>query len=325
MESYNQLLPERTREELPLPILAVQVTNFINGGIAIGTTSQHAAMDGIGLMRFIETWCAVHQGKDAQVMPVHDRSVISFQGHEEVSKRFVEFLAPKLSNISQRPSDNTLESRLEMVRKMFVLSEVSIKSLKRQVVEKSSTSIPVPSTFQVVTAYLWACIAKTKGLSYNDELTYLCFVTDCRHTLNLSVTSAYIGNCIYGTRAELTGSILASTDGLVQATVATARAIKKAKSEPLKGIQTLKEYKSLPEGLKVFVSGTLRFYDADFGWGKPERMEFMATNNHDVQVFILAGKEKRTIQVSLGLPKSEMDVFTDIFVNDLDAATCSSL
>ncbi|KAJ3670663.1 hypothetical protein LUZ60_008089 [Juncus effusus] len=284
-------------------------------------------MDAAGLLRFIDTWCMVHQGKDVadvigKVMPVHDRSVIAFQGQEEISKWILQSIAPTLPNIPR--ADNTLESRLEIVRKSFVLGAISIESLKRQVLEKSSTSIPVPSTFQVVTAYLWTCVAKTKGLSNNDELTYLCFVTNYRSILNLPVPSAYTGNCVHGTRVVLAGSILASTNGLMKATITTAQAIEAAKSKPLKGIDELKEYARMPKGLKFFVSGILRLFDADFGWGRPERMETVAKdNNPHVQAFILEGKEKGTIQVSLGLSESEMKVFTNIFMNDLDVATCS--
>ncbi|KAJ3678691.1 hypothetical protein LUZ60_002494 [Juncus effusus] len=324
MESYNQLLPSIKPEGLPLPIFAVQVTKFVNGGIAIGITMHHTVMDGIGITRFINTWCAVHQGKKlvdviGQVMPVHDRAVIAIKGHEEISRRFANFFAPMLPSVSRRRSDDTLENHLDIIRKRFVLNEVSIQSLKRQVVEKTSTSIPLPSTFQVVIAYLWTCVAKTKGLSCNNELTHLCFVSDCRSILNLPVPSAYTGNCLHGTYVDLMGSILASTDGLVQATIATARAVRRAKSEPLKGIE------GVPEGLKVFVSGILRYYDADFGWGRPERVETIMENNGEAQAIIYAGKEKGTVQVSLVLPKCDMEKFSDVFMKGLDVATYSKL
>lgn len=77
-EAFVGLVPQIDARMLPAPVMAVQVTEFVNGGgVAVGLTVHHAAVDGMGLWQFVEAWAAACRGEGtAAVLPVNDRAAI---------------------------------------------------------------------------------------------------------------------------------------------------------------------------------------------------------------------------------------------------------
>jgi NRPS condensation-like uncharacterized protein len=55
---FTQLAPDIREDELPAPVLAVQVTELACGGVAVGLVLHHAATDGNGRIRFMQAWSA---------------------------------------------------------------------------------------------------------------------------------------------------------------------------------------------------------------------------------------------------------------------------
>jgi hypothetical protein len=109
VDALQQLVPNIRREELPAPVMAAQVTEFIGGvgGIAVGVTLHHTAADGRGLWRFLEMWAAAAASGSEIVAaagglgsPLHDRRLVSFEGDKELARVFLRQVAPDLPRVS---------------------------------------------------------------------------------------------------------------------------------------------------------------------------------------------------------------------------------
>ncbi|KAK1620473.1 hypothetical protein QYE76_025990 [Lolium multiflorum] len=91
-EALRQLAPDIRRDELPAPVMAAQVTEFV-GGVAVGVAVHHSAADGRGLWRFLEMWSAtaagVMEGQSWPVwagqQPLHDRRLVRFDGDDDLA------------------------------------------------------------------------------------------------------------------------------------------------------------------------------------------------------------------------------------------------
>ncbi|KAJ4796505.1 HXXXD-type acyl-transferase family protein [Rhynchospora pubera] len=57
-ESFGQLVP-KVKLEFPIVVLAVQVTRFLNGGMALGFSLHHVVADGKGKLQFIEALASI--------------------------------------------------------------------------------------------------------------------------------------------------------------------------------------------------------------------------------------------------------------------------
>ncbi|WVZ58843.1 hypothetical protein U9M48_009069 [Paspalum notatum var. saurae] len=116
MDALGQLVPDIRREELPAPVLAVQVTEFVggSGGIAVGVSLNHSAADGVGFFRFMEMWAAAAAaaasssasegvwvtGAPPAPPPLHDRMLVRFEGDQELTRSFLRLVAPDLPRVS---------------------------------------------------------------------------------------------------------------------------------------------------------------------------------------------------------------------------------
>lgn len=91
-------MPNITVLELPIEVLAVQVTRFSNGGVALWISVHHIGANGRGLWQFMEAWASTCRTGIVPTVPVpvHDRTIIKYPGGDEIAKDFIKKLAPDL-------------------------------------------------------------------------------------------------------------------------------------------------------------------------------------------------------------------------------------
>ncbi|KAF3339204.1 malonyl-coenzyme A:anthocyanin 3-O-glucoside-6''-O-malonyltransferase-like protein [Carex littledalei] len=101
LELFLQLAPNITMLELPIEVLAVQVTRFSNGGVALGTAIHHTVADGKGLWQFMEAWASTCRTSSVPsvFMPVHDRAIIKYPEGDKIAKNFTKKVAPDLPKV----------------------------------------------------------------------------------------------------------------------------------------------------------------------------------------------------------------------------------
>lgn len=109
-EGFMQLVPELEANQLPTPVLSVQVTRSAAAGsagadaVAVGVSMLHAVADGQAVWQFMRAWStASREGSLAApwlVPPTFDRTAIRHPRAEELSRELLRFFAPVLPLVS---------------------------------------------------------------------------------------------------------------------------------------------------------------------------------------------------------------------------------
>ncbi|CAN6318711.1 unnamed protein product [Urochloa humidicola] len=326
--ALQQLVPDIRRDELPAPVMAAQVTEFIGGGggIAVGVTLHHAAADGRGLWRFLEMWAvaaAAAAGSETvpvagePASPLHDRSLVSFEGDDELVRIFLWQIAPDLPRIvpktKKEPSSGPQN---QLSRRTFTLSSSLIQRLKQQLAAAAGTAT-APSTFAAVVAHGWVSIARASGFT-DGVPVFATFLADIRAHMSPRVPDAYVGNCLAVCAVAMAGAELTGPDGPARACVAIREAVAEVRRDPLAGrARWFTMFADIPRGRAVIMAGSPWFpaYGMDFGFGRPVRAE-LASMNHDGEMVLVAGREAGSVQASVAIAAGKMPAFRELFVVD---------
>ncbi|KAF3679340.1 hypothetical protein FXO37_03909 [Capsicum annuum] len=307
------------------PVFAIQVTLFPNHGVSIGFTNHHVLGDGATIVGFIKAWALLNKfNRDEQhlaneFVPCYDRSIIKDP-----------YELGKLMWVQLR-NNFTIEMRDVMnpsnkVQATFIIRRDDIEKLKNLILLKKSNPIHVTS-FTVTCAYVWTCLIKSQD-AIGDQIDengmeFFGCAANCRARLDPPLPSSYFGNCIVAYITKTRHVDLAGNEGFTTAVELIGETIqKRAKDE--KFVLTGEWFKELMAVdtnrlLSIVGSPKLDLYQADFGWGKPEKYEFVG---HDVEknVSMSLGKCKDldgALEVGLWLPKTRMDAFATIFTQGL--------
>ena len=153
-----------------------------------------------------------------------------------------------------------------------------IPGLKNLVMDK----IPHVSTFMVVCAYVWTCMAKTReALGHETEVEqHLIFAMDVRARLDPPIPANYFGNAVLVCWNTLKTSELVGEDGFCKA-VQEINKVLDEKINNKEGVETHFDDIEAAKGMPALgVSGSPKFdyYTTDFGWGKPKKYEHLHGN-----------------------------------------------
>ncbi|KAM3343567.1 hypothetical protein P3S68_025656 [Capsicum galapagoense] len=308
------------------PVFAIQVTLFPNHGVSIGFTNHHVVGDGATIVGFIKAWALLNKfDRDEQhlaneFVPFYDRSII--KDPYELGKLMWVQLRNNFT-IEMRdvmPSSNKVQAA-------FIIRRDDIEKLKNLILSRKSNLTHVTS-FTVTCAYVWTCLIKSQdaiGEKIDENgIEFFGCAANCRVRLDPPLPSSYFGNCIVGYIAKTRHVDLAGNEGFIIAVELIGEAIqKRAKDE--KYVLTGEWFKELitvdaNRLLSIIGSPKLDLYQADFGWRKPEKYDFVG---HDAEknVSMSLGKCKDldgALEVGLCLPKTRMDAFATIFTQGLN-------
>ncbi|GKE17361.1 malonyl-coenzyme A:anthocyanin 3-O-glucoside-6''-O-malonyltransferase-like protein, partial [Tanacetum coccineum] len=312
--------PEKTSDYTKLPIFAVQVSFFPNCGFSIGMTNHHTLGDASTRFFFLKAWISItRSGTDESflangTLPIYDR----LEENPKLAERFLKFA--KYETHKEDYQHQILSGPTDKVRATFVLTRNVLNQLKKSV----STELPTlayVSSFTVACAYVWSNIAT----SHDDDLQMFCFAIDCRSRLNPPVPANYFGNVLTGCVALEKPTMLTEKEGFIHAA--------KLLGERLHSTLTNKNgvFKELESDIDAFadgfpttvigVAGTpkLKFYDIDFGWGKPKKVETVSID-YNGSISMNACKESNDdLEIGVCLPVDEMKTFVRTFENGLQA------
>uniref|UniRef100_A0ACD5ZSQ0 Uncharacterized protein n=1 Tax=Avena sativa TaxID=4498 RepID=A0ACD5ZSQ0_AVESA len=337
-EAFLQLVPEIDVTQLPIPVLAVQVTRPAtgHGAVAIGVTIVHAVADGHAVWQFMRAWSRASReglltgGAAAPLEivppPTFDRAaVLHHPMAAELSRMFLRILAPALP-LLRSPSSTpaTLGDTVEQIRRTFVLTGDRIRYLKQQCIPQGGTSggqqgqQPTTSTYVAVSSLVWASLVRAKSLDHADDAFFL-VVADCRRRLRPPPGEGYFGNCVRPCLARANAGELCGEGGVAHAAAAIAERIRgflDEKSDPLEGMERVLEvFGAIPKERLTSVGSSHRFmaYETDFGWGAPSRVELVSMFRAEL-VTLLGGRERGAVQVSAALSQPLMEAFAANFL-----------
>ncbi|CAN6299504.1 unnamed protein product [Urochloa humidicola] len=324
LEALEQLVPGIRREELPAPVMAVQVTEFLGGGgVALGVAAHHAAADGLGILRFLETWATAAvttiQGIAAEPVPppIHDRSLVRFHGDEELAGVILQNRSPDLPRIvpKQIPPSAT---RPPLSRRTFTFTASEVRRLKhRLAVAAGMAGGKLPSTMAALAVHGWVSIARASGFAGDGGLVHAVFYAEIRAHMLPPVPGAYAGNCVVPCSAALGGAELAGAGGHARALGAIGAAVEEVRQDPLADRGRWSKLSGAPPGRAVILLGSPLFaaYALDFGFGRPVWTQVVSMN-YDGEVFLIAGKEPGSVQASVAIDAGKMGAFREMFVLD---------
>ncbi|KAL3625457.1 hypothetical protein CASFOL_030911 [Castilleja foliolosa] len=201
LHSFSPHLSDTFSMTSRLDVLAIQLTLFPNQGVCIGIKNNHAICDGASLILFINKWASINKlngddDDDLAALPFYDRDLVK-DGYMRSMECWRD-VSPLLSHSASPVLISTVTLNKHMLEATFVLGVPDIRKLMNLVIASNSGLIRV-SSFVVVCAYLWSCMAKSDAIAGeevgDDEVDYFVFPVNCRGHLDPPLPENYFGNC----------------------------------------------------------------------------------------------------------------------------------
>ncbi|KAK2666098.1 hypothetical protein Ddye_004672 [Dipteronia dyeriana] len=291
---------------LEMPPLVAQVTKFKCGGFVLGVCMNHCMFDGIGAMEFVNSWGETARGVPLNVPPFLDRGILKARNPPKA-----EFLHREFAEIEDKSGTSDLYKD-EMLYRSFCFDTEKLEKIKSKAMEDGA--LDKCTTFEALSAFVWS--ARTKALKLLPEQpTKLLFAVDGRSKFIPPLPKGYFGNGIVLTNSicqagDLMEKPLSFAVGQVQ------EAIKMVDDGYMRSaidyFELTRVRPSLASTLLITTWSRLSFHTTDFGWGEPVLSGPVALPEKEVILFLSHGKERRSINVLLGLPDSAMKIFQDL-------------
>eukprot|EP00250_Pteridium_aquilinum_P010021 c19096_g1_i1 orf=260-2071(+) len=109
--ALKQLVPKVTYTEdiSAYPLLLVQVTFFRCGGVSLGVGMQHHVADGMSGLHFMNTWANMARGKDIEVKPFIDRTLLRARKPPTPKFAHIEYQPPP-ALLRPKPKSNIMKA-----------------------------------------------------------------------------------------------------------------------------------------------------------------------------------------------------------------------
>ncbi|CAL9076264.1 unnamed protein product, partial [Musa acuminata var. zebrina] len=298
-------------------LLAVQVTLFPDRGVAVAVTFHHAVCDGTGFKQFMASWASACRsalsGQEVAVppTPLFDKTVITDPRG----------LYTVFSKMGPRRRVAEEDSATDVVSATFTLRREQIRSLKDLVPAKAEQG-KTPfhcSTVVVAFAFAWVCHARARGHG-SDRITHFIFMGDCRGRLRPSVPAEYFGNCVRQCFVDVKAEDLIRRDGFVVASAAIGRVIEELKADVLHDAEEWRggaQAAMAEQALTVAGSPKFGVYDADMGWGRPNKVEVTSIRTSGAILVGESREDEGGVEIGLVLPRNEMEEFGTQFLGGL--------
>lgn len=316
--------PKDEPEYKIIPVFCLQVTLFPNRGVCIGFTNHHAIGDASSIVGFIKAWASINKfSGDSQFieensLPLFDKSVI------KDPRGIADIYWNQLKNVKLQSL--SLHLPTNKVRATYILHEADIKKLKDSVLARKPGLVHL-SSFVVTTAYVWTCFVKSGPASGEqvdaDEPEYFAFAADGRTRTDPPVPANYFGNCLGGGIVRIQHQKLMIKDSFFVAAEAISEIIRikvNNKDEIFKEAENLlTNFKELMGKRALSVSGSPKFdlYNADYGWGRPKKLETLSIDGDNSISLCKSRDSEGGLEVGLSLSKTKVDAFAVIFANGL--------
>ncbi|KAF5197579.1 Spermidine hydroxycinnamoyl transferase [Thalictrum thalictroides] len=318
-----------TADITKLPILLVQVTTFKCGGMCIGISISHILADGIGAVQFISSWSKIARKEKVDILPFHDRSVLS-NSELPLAKLHFDHIElkdppPLIRSRHNVNEEHTKETKVTMLK----LTKEQVHKLKVHANEdKIKDGSRDYSRFEVIAGHIWKCASKARTHEH-EQLTVLRTAVDCRKHIKPPLSSSYYGNAItVATPMAKSGDLISLPLGY--ATNKIRESVDKVSNndyirsymEVLKSQPDVTPFGDSTKGGRAFYGNPnlaltswlgLSIYDSDFGWGKPIYMGPATLNNVDGKSFIIPGRDEASLIIPICLQVAHMDEFKNFF------------
>ncbi|KAL0456515.1 UNVERIFIED_CONTAM: Stemmadenine O-acetyltransferase, partial [Sesamum latifolium] len=284
-------------------LVAVKVTFFACGGIAIGVCVSHKLADCTSIMSFLNAWAASCRG-EAHEFPGLNLDLANYFPAREF---------PDTHSLRELMSDEK-----NIVTKRFLFDKEKLEALKQAATSPSGSNVKNPTRVEVVSAFIWKhFIDVAKSKNPEAKKTFV-----ASHVVNLRgrtspplVLENIFGNCYMPTTA-----FSSTSDGEFHDLVTQLRsAIKKVNEYYISKAKSGESY--LNDRLKIvslFMNGELEFcafsswcrylvYEVDYGWGKPVSFCTSFTPRKNA-TYLLNSRSGDGIEALITMPQDEVEI-----------------
>ncbi|KAM3384616.1 hypothetical protein ACQJBY_008954 [Aegilops geniculata] len=293
---------------LEMPPMMAQVTRFKCGGFSLGLAMNHCMFDGLGAMEFVNSWAEMARGAtELTVPPFLDRSVLRPRDPPVISNPHNEF--EEIADVSEMAA---LYGREELMYRSFCFDPDRLERVRGLAL--ADGDLEKCTTFEALSGLVWRARTRALGLA-PEQQTKLLFAVDGRRRFVPPLPKGYFGNGIVLTNA------IATAEDLLSAPVSRAagkvqEAVRMVTDEYMRSavdyFEATRARPSLASTLLITTWSRLAFNGADFGWGEPTMSGPVTLPEKEVILFLAHGKERKSINVLLGLPASAMDAFQEL-------------
>ncbi|KAJ4790950.1 HXXXD-type acyl-transferase family protein [Rhynchospora pubera] len=304
-------------------LVMVQVTYLKCGGVVLGSANNHVLVDGSSFTYFIQTWAKIARGDVANIIPPNFN-------HNLIRAR-----SPPTPSISFKHPEYTTKPLPAAIPKSgvttkFKLSRDQIHFLKGQSGGRTmSTRI---SSFSTIAALVWKCYCISKGFFVSTQ-TRLMLTADIRRRLCPPLPKTYVGNAVV--RKFATSEVSQITSNPVHVVAEVVQAAIDGMTDEF--VRSFIDYLEMMQGkslcpalelaesdLRIASISGLPIYEADFGWGAPQKATWAeATGNKVVYVMDEPGKNAGW-QVFVILDADTMPQFVKAFYEELASCPITS-
>ncbi|XP_055808933.1 phenolic glucoside malonyltransferase 1-like [Solanum dulcamara] len=317
------------------PVLAIQVTLFRNHGISICFITHHVIGDGSTIVAFIKSWALFNKyvGNEEQFLadhdefiPFYDRSIVQ----DPYGQRY--FLWDEMKKFKKKMSDVIVTPTPDpdpdnIVRCTFIIRRDDIKKLKNLILSRRPSLTHVTS-YTVTSSYIWTCFIKSEDMIVGTEIIdenvmeYFGCAVNYRERFDPPLPSSYFGNCVIWYIARTKHVDLVGNDGFTIAAESIGEIIHKRNKDKeyvLTGEWMKEVGAASKEGRYLAIAGSPKYdlYEADFGWGRPEKWDFLSLGTGLLMSLIKSKDDNGDLEIGLYLPKNRMNAFATIFTHGL--------
>ena len=269
---------------------------------------NHCMFDGLGAMEFVNSWAEMARGAaELTVPPFLDRSVLRAREPPVISFPHREF--EEIADVSGMAA---LYGGQELMYRSFCFDPDRLERVRALAL--AGGELQRCTTFEALSGLVWRARTAALGLA-PEQQTKLLFAVDGRRRFVPPLPRGYFGNGIVLTNAvapagDLLAAPVSRAAGLVReaARMVTDEYMRSA----VDYFEATRARPSLASTLLITTWSRLAFDGADFGWGEPAASGPVTLPEKEVILFLAHGKERKSINVLLGLPASAMDAFKDL-------------
>ncbi|XP_051135235.1 stemmadenine O-acetyltransferase-like [Andrographis paniculata] len=308
-EDLRQYVPAAPSGGADIP-LAVQVSFFAGGGLAIGVCLSHRIADATSMVMFISTWaaaCRADAGAVAAAQPSF--SSASRFPPADFSRFFPSVAAP--------PPPPPAE---KIITRRFVFNKWKVSALRQAA---SGPLMASPATrVEAVSAFLWRHFIESAVTSKDKKQAFAAtHAVDIRRRASPPLPRHYFGNACARAMA-VTESPASEFGGYYELVLKLRETISKADSRYVgrleNGDEFLTYYSENEENDPTFRDGSktleicsftswhrLPGYEVDYGWGKPAWVSIMEVPLKNL-IFLLGTKSGDGIEAWVNMREEDM-------------------
>lgn len=164
-----------------IPLLVVQLTRFVCGGLSVGISLSHMVVDGGSAFHFIDEWARLTRGEPLKVAPFLDRRLLQAQDVSVSQTSDVVVDDENYSSYFNKSEGVKLETPT-----FILLTKDKIQRLKEvanynggEIMNENERPF---SRFEVITSHVWRCVCKARELKC-DDITSLFALVNTRGRL----------------------------------------------------------------------------------------------------------------------------------------------